>query len=165
VQIFNKIEEQIVRSKQSFFLLRKLNSDKEFSFFSDAEIICNVINSKFHICLGEDRDENSAMPKFYGYFDNEKLKAEDYKIISLDNLKTKLFSFIEDWNGKDQIFIESIEKNITEKLNPNSKFYHLDLDEFDNEKKADWYTYSTFIGFLSIDSERNILTVIEFGED
>ena len=165
MQIFHKIEEQIIRSKRSFFLLRQLNSDKEFSFFSDAEIICNVINSKFHIHLGEDRDESSTMPTFYGYFDNEKLKAEDYKIISLDKLKTKLFSFVEYWNGKDQIFTESIEQNITEKLNVNSKFYHLDLDKFDNEKKADWHTYSTFIGFLSIDSERNILTVIEFGED
>lgn len=164
MQKFNKIGEEIVRSKNRFLLLRKLRSQNEFSNLSDARIIDDVIKSEFHNWLGEKRAENSTLPKFYGYFDSEKLKVEDYKKISFETFRTKLFSTIESWND-ESVFEENTKKAISENINTNSQFYHLDLDEFDESKKADWHNYSIFIGFISVDRENKVLTLIEFGED
>src|SRR5690349_3221530 len=119
----------------------------DFSNLSDYEIITNLIKSKFHSWLGENRTEGQKLPDFYGYHDSKKLDPSDYTYLSFENFKEKLISKVKEWHANEPELLEKIKHFISCEMNPKFSYYFLDLNE--NDKKAEWHVYSTFAGFIS----------------
>ena len=164
MQTFQKIDEEIESiGKYSYILIRVLKTENDFSNLSDYEIINNLINSEFHIWLGEGRTEKHNLPNFYGYHNYDELNASDYTNLSFKNFKLKIISIIENWHQKELEICEKAKSYINSKSNLDSPYYFLDLNE--NEKKAAWHVYSVFAGFISINRFENTVSLIEFGED
>lgn len=183
--IFKKTQETIEKfDGWSHFLVRQLIANQDITSISDFKIIEEVIKSKFHYWRGEEESEGQNIDmsslgkhgekktwtllnnKFYGFFDNSKIVVEDYKKISHEDFKTKLFSKIKEWNEDGETALRKVISIINNTIKPSFVIYHLDLDENKNHNKvAEWHVYSVFIGFLAIDKVRQTVTLIEFGQD
>lgn len=183
--LFHKIQETTERfDTWCHLLVRHLKSKQGILKYSDTEIISDIIKSKFHYWKGEEepdgltiqmdsRDQNKNVKswtlknhKFYGFFDNSKISSSNYNQITFEIFQTKLFSIIDEWNNNEKSFKDKAKKLIKDTLNPSATFYHLNLDEkINTDMVAKWQVYSVFIAFISIDRQKNIVTLIEFGQD
>jgi len=62
--------------------------------------------------------------------------------------------------------MERVKATVNAVVSKSATFYYLDLDrEKDAEMVAEFEVYSFFIAFISIDKRKNIVMLIEFGQD
>ena len=183
---FEKIQEivELIDNFGGHLLVRHLKPSKHLSDLDDTEIIEDVIKSKYHYWSGEKEPSGLTVGmtstdkyknvkswtltnhKSYGFFDNSKITASHYKKVTFENFERKLFALIRDLDEGENIFNKKAQTIIATTLNPSATFYHLDLDEKINiDMVAEWQVYSFFIAFISIDKQKNIVTLIEFGQD
>lgn len=175
---FDKIKQEILRlDTWCHILVRHLKPNQNISNLTDSEIIEGIIKSRFHHWRGEEEpngivvsesptSKNKNLIKFYGYYDFGKITSSDYRLTTFEEFKTRLFRIIDDWNNSDRLFRENSEKLVLKMIYPDSLLYHLDLDINKNQDKvSEWHVYSVFTAFIAIDRIRNILTLIEFGQD
>lgn len=174
---FYKTSEIIERVEDSggFLLLRELQSDEDLANIQDDKIISDIITSKFHYWQGETKPEGItiqtsldllANQKFYGFFDNSKIRPEHYQLISFEAFKNKLSQAIKEYADYDKRFIGKAHEIIRRYANQSFKVYYLNLDnEINFDLVAEWHVYGFFYAFISIDRLINIVTLIEFGLD
>jgi hypothetical protein len=183
---FEKIQEEIERVDNfgGFLLIRKLKPSDKISSVSDEQLIADIILSKYHHWRGEEEPSGLTVGmsstdkygkskswtladhKFYGFFDNSKIKADHYKQIKFDDFYTQLMNAIEMETENDNTFIQLSKNAINKNLKPTSKYYFLDLDiEKNKDLVAEWQVYSFFYAFISVDRESNCIYLIEFGLD
>lgn len=162
-----------------YLLVRDLKSSRDFSKYSDAEIIEEIVKSKFHHWRGEEEpkgqtihlsynNQNKTLKnyKFYGFFDNDKISSLNYKRLTFEEFNTKILEYIAEYAEGDNSFTIKTQNLIRVALNPESIYYNLDLnEEINTDLIAEWTTYSAFIAFISLDKQKNIATLIEFGQD
>jgi hypothetical protein len=183
---FDKTYEIIERVENygGFLLVRQLHTDDNLVNYPDDKIIADIIASKFHHWQGEkhaegievqmsssDKNKNVktwtlSNHKFYGFFDNCKIKPEHYKRISPDNFYDKLFQAFIEQDDNDKIFIDKATEIISGRFDDFSIIYFLDLDkELNSDLVAEWQVYDFFYAFIALDRQKNIVTLIEFGLD
>lgn len=181
-----KINEEIERVDNygGFLLIRTLTPSDKILSVSDEHLIENIILSKYHHWRGEEEpngltvgmsssDNNGKSKswtltnhKFYGFFDNNKIKPEHYKLISLETFSDKLFKAIKEHAEYDNLFIDKATDIIKGQFNDLSIFYFLDLDKENNsDMVAEMQVYEFFYVFIALDRQKNIVTLIEFGLD
>jgi hypothetical protein len=183
---FDKKYEIIERVENfgGFLLVRQLQPDDNLLNYPDDKVIADIIASKFHHWQGEkeaegitvqmsssDKNKNTktwtlSNHKFYGFFDNNKIKPEHYKLISLDTFNDKLFQAINEQADYDKLFIDKANEIIKGRFNDVSIIYFLDLDkEKNSDLVAEWQVYDFFYAFIALDRQKNLVTLIEFGLD
>ena len=183
---FEKKYETIERVENfgGFLLLRQLQPNDSILNMQDAEIITDIISSKFHYWEGEKEPSGLTVGmsssdkyknvrnwtlehhKFYGFFDNSKIKHEHYKLISLDNFQNDLLTAIRTETDNDPKFIDKATVLLKDRFAKTTSIYYLDLDKKINaDMVAEWQVYDFFYAFIAIDRQKNIVTLIEFGLD
>jgi hypothetical protein len=181
-KVFNKSER--VKNNGGFLLIRKLKPNISIQRLSDKEIISQLINSKFHHWRGEEEPNGLTIEmtstdkfgkskswilsnhKFYGFFDNTKIYAENYKQISFDNFYNHIIKAIKNEIEYDEDFLENSERTLSDNLKPNFSYFHLDLDKDKNtDLIAEWQVYDFFYAYISIDRDNPSIYLIEFGFD
>ena len=183
---FDKKYEVIERVENygGFLLVRQLQPDDNLVNYPGDKVIADIIASKFHHWQGEkeaegitvqmsstDKNKNTktwtlSNHKFYGFFDNNKINPEHYKLISLATFNDKLFQAINEQADYDKLFIDKANEIIKGRFNDLSKIYFLDLDkEINSDLLADWQVYDFFYAFIALDRQKNLVTLIEFGLD
>lgn len=183
---FKKTREIIERVDNSggILLIKTLEPSIVMQSVSDEQLIAAVISSKYHYWQGEhkpdginvvmsstDKYEKSPSStlenhKFYGFFDNSKIKTDHYKEVTFDNFYNRLMSAIKEETENDNKFIRLSETVITNNLKCTATYYFLDLDQEKNKDLvAEWQVYTFFYAFISIDKENNCIHLIEFGLD
>jgi len=183
---FEKINEEIERVDNygGFLLIRTLKPSDKILSVSDEQLIENIILSKYHHWRGEEEPNGLTVGmsssdnygkskswtltnhKFYGFFDNSKIRAGHYKKITFDEFYTQLTSAMERETENDNTFIQLSKNVINKKLRRSSTFYVLDLDQEKNKDLvAEWQVYDFFYAFISVDKENNCIDLIEFGLD
>lgn len=173
-----------VENYGGYLLLRLLQPDDNLVNYSDDKVIADIIASKFHHWKGEKEPEGITVQmssydknnntktwtltnhKFYGFFDNNKIKPEHYKPISLITFKDKLIQEINEKVDYDSLFIDKANEVIKRRFNDLSKIYYLDLDKERNYGLvSEWQVYNFFYAYISLDRQKNLVTLIEFGLD
>jgi hypothetical protein len=184
VLTFEKTYEAIHKVKDSggFLLVRELQPADKLTTFTDNKIIDDVIASKFHHWKGETEPDGITVQmtlsdnntesltlenyKFYGFFDNNKIKTEHYEIISFNSFNNILFKAFEEQADYDELFIIKADKLIKDCCSTSSTIYYLNIDEQRNfDLVAKWQVYTFFSAFIAIDRLKNSVTLIEFGLD
>lgn len=183
---FEKIQEVIekVDNFGGFLLNRKLKPSVTIRSFSDNKIISDIITSKYHHWNGEEEPKGLTVRmtstdkfgiskswtltnhKFYGFFDNTKIKADHYKHITFDDFYTHIINAIKSETENDQKFIQLSENLISKNLRHTATYFFLDLAPEKNKALvAEWQVYNFFYAFISVDRENNCVDLIEFGLD
>lgn len=183
---FDKKYEVIERVENygGYLLVRQLQPDDNLVNYLDDKVIADIIASKFHHWQGEketggitvqmsssDKNKNTktwniSNNKFYGFFDNNKIKPRHYKFISLDTFNDKLFQAIYKHADYDKLFIDKSNEIVKGRFSDVSKIYYLDLDKEENaDLVAEWQVYDFFYAFIVLDKQKNLVTLIEFGLD
>lgn len=178
---------QVIERVENFggyLLLRQLQPDDNLGKYSDDKIIAVIIASKFHQWQGEQKAEGNTVQMsasdiimnskkwtlsnhmFYGFFDNNKIKPDHYKLISYETFSDILFQAISQHAEYDRLFVVKSKELIHGAFNSNSVFYFLDLDKDKNiDMVSEWHVYGFFYTFISLDRQHNLVTLIEFGQD
>ena len=184
---FEKTEEIIERvdSNGGFLIIRKIKPiEEEFLSTSDDQLITDIIQSKYHHWQGEKEPNGLTVAmssknkfgksspstltgyKFYGFYDNSKIKANHYKKTTFDDFYDRLIVVIEKETESDNKFLQLSKTIINKNLKPLSTYYFLDLDQEKNKDLvAEWQVYDFFYAFISLDRENNCIYLIEFGLD
>lgn len=183
---FDKKYEVIERVENfgGFLLVRELQPDDNLVNYPDNKVIADIIESKFLNWQGEkeaegitiqmsssDNNKNTktwtlSNHKFYGFFNNNKIKPEHYKLISLDTFNNKLFQAINEQADYDKLFIDKANEIFKGCFNDLSIIYFLDLEkEKNSDLVAEWQVFDFFYAFIALDRQKNKVTLIEFGLD
>jgi hypothetical protein len=177
---FKKVKESIERfDTWCHLVIRDLKSNQNFTKFSDSEIIDEIIKSKFHYWRGEEEPDGQTITlsynnksktlknfKFYGIFNDDMISSSNYKIMTFEEFKAKILASIIEFADDDHSFEIKAQNLLIVALNPESTYYHLDLNEDINvDYIAEWTPYSKFIAFISLNRQNNIASLIEFGQD
>jgi hypothetical protein len=178
---FEKLCEVIERPENGdgFLIFRQLQPSESILIISDSEIITDIIASKFHHWRGEEEPNGLTVGmhsnnnsytlehyKFYGFFDNSKIKNVHYKAVLPDEVKSKLLNAFRTEEENDSKFIEKALALLKEKFIGKTVFYYLEVDKDINEDLvAEWHVYDFFYAFIGIDKQNNIVHLIEYGLD
>lgn len=183
---FDKKYEVIERVENhgGYLLVRELQPNDNLINYPDEKVIADIIASEFHHWQGEKeaggiavqltsshknkntKTWNISNNKFYGFFDNNKIKPEHYKLISVDTFSDKLFQAIIEHADYDKLFIDKSIEIIKGRFSDVSEIYFLDLDKGENsDLVAEWQVYDFFYAFIVLDKQKNLVTLIEFGLD
>lgn len=181
---FEKIHEHIERVNHfgGYLLIRKLRPIDPIPAVSDEVLLTEIISSKYHHWQGEEKPDGHEIfsesldlngnnkswtelnRKFYGFFDNTKIKADHYKEITYDEFSRRLLRAIE--FEIDKTFEDRAKALIGKNLKPTSTFYVLDLDEEKNQDLVSpYHVYNFFYAFIAVDRENMGVDLIEFALD
>lgn len=94
---FEKIKSDFVSNNNFFyFLIDHIKVREDLSLYDDVFILENLISSVFHYWFGEAEPEGQGIfGKCCGFFDNNKITANDYAKVTLRELHKKLFDLID----------------------------------------------------------------------
>jgi hypothetical protein len=181
-KIFEKIER--VDNYGGFLLIRRLKPNITIQTLSDKDIISDIIASKFHHWRGEEEPNGLTVGmsstdkfcksktwtltehKFYGFFDNSKIKTDYYKQITFDEFLIQITTAIKSETDNDNDFLQLSVKALSDNLNQTFTFYQLDLDkERDKDLVAEWQVYDFFYAYIAVDRQDSSVYLIEFGLD
>lgn len=165
-------------------MVRQLQPDGDLINYPDEKVIADIIASKFHHWQGEkepdgitvqmsshDKSRNTrtwtlSNHKFYGFYDNNKIKPEHYKLISFDTFSERLFRAISEQADYDKLFTDKVINIIKGRFDDVSLIYTLELDKHINsDLVSEWHVYHFFYAYIVLDRQQNIVTLIEFGLD
>lgn len=183
---FEKIFEKIDRVDNygGFLLIRRLKPNIAIPKLSDNEIISEIKASKFHHWRGEEEPNGLTIGmsstdefgkfknwtlkeyKFYGFFDNSKIKTNNYKQITFDKFLKQITTAIKSETNNNNDFLQLSIKTLSDNLNQTFSYYYLDLDkERNNDQVAEWQVYTFFYAYIAIDKQDSRVYLIEFGLD
>src|SRR5690606_40696634 len=170
--IFEKIQEVIERVDNfgGFLLIRKLKPSVAIQSFSDNQIISDIITSKYHHWCGEEDSNGLTIGmtstdklgkskswtltghKFYGFFDNLKIRSDHYKKITFDDFYTQIINAIKLETENDYEYLRLSGNVIRNNFKETASYFFLDLDPQKNKDLvAEWQVYNFFYAFISLD--------------